>query len=117
MRCIWEGDLRRVVDNVKLCVIIENLHFWAMNHLRPWLSSCVDQWRRSIAEMDEEDDDTDSAESDSSSNFAFRRAATLEDFVEFSDNSEDSEEDWKGKESDETTDYESTDCEGTDCED
>jgi hypothetical protein len=87
MRCIWEGDLRSILDNVKLCVIIENLHFWAMNHLRPWLSSCVDQWRRSIAEIMNVDDvesdsaESDSAESDSSLNFAFRRAATLDDFL------------------------------------
>ncbi|KAF1828716.1 hypothetical protein BDW02DRAFT_209370 [Decorospora gaudefroyi] len=54
MQCIWEGSLRNVLDNVKLCVIIENLHLWAMNHLRPWLSSCIDQWKRSIDEFEAE---------------------------------------------------------------
>jgi hypothetical protein len=54
MRCIWEGNLRNVLDNIKLCVIIENLHFWAMNHLRPWLSGCIDQWKRSIDEFEAE---------------------------------------------------------------
>lgn len=54
MQCIWEGSLRNVLDNIKLCVIIENLHFWAMNHLRPWLSSCIDQWKRSIDEFESE---------------------------------------------------------------
>jgi hypothetical protein len=82
MRCIWEGNLQDAVDNIKLCVIIKNLHFWAMNHLRSWLSSCIDRWRRSIAVlMDEEDSASDSTGSGSSLNFAFKRAATLEDFV------------------------------------
>ena len=54
MQCIWEGSLYNVLDNIKLCVIIENLHFWAMNHLRPWLSSCIDQWKRSIDEFEAE---------------------------------------------------------------
>lgn len=54
MRCIWTGSLHNVLDNIKLCVIIENLHFWAMNHLRPWLSGCIDQWKRSIDEFEAE---------------------------------------------------------------
>ncbi|MCJ1326878.1 hypothetical protein MMC10_003544 [Thelotrema lepadinum] len=45
MRCIWQGSLTNVIDNIQLCVIIERLHFWALNHLRPWLSGCIDQWR------------------------------------------------------------------------
>jgi hypothetical protein len=55
MQCIWKGSLRNVLDNIKLCVIIENLHLWAMNHLRPWLSSCIDQWKRSIDDFQAED--------------------------------------------------------------
>lgn len=54
MQCIWKGSLRNVLDNIKLCVIIENLHFWAMNHLRPWLSGCIDQWTRVIDEFEAE---------------------------------------------------------------
>lgn len=54
MRSIWEGNLLNVLDNIKLCVIIENLHFWAMNHLRPWLSGCIDQWTRVIDEFEAE---------------------------------------------------------------
>ena len=54
MRCIWQGSLTDIVDNIKLCVILERLQFWAINHLRPWLSSCIDQWRRFIDSYDEE---------------------------------------------------------------
>ncbi|KAF2133831.1 hypothetical protein P153DRAFT_392475 [Dothidotthia symphoricarpi CBS 119687] len=91
MRCIWEGSLHNVVDNVKLCVIIENLHFWALNHLRPWLSSCIDQWRRSIrmmTKLEQQEKDI----SDMRKSFRSRRAATLDDFLA-SDSSDTSEED------------------------
>jgi hypothetical protein len=45
MKCIWEGDLLSVWDNVQLCRIIENLHYWIVRHFRPWISSCIDTWR------------------------------------------------------------------------
>ena len=46
MHLIWEGDLKDIIDTLKLCSIIERIHSWAMNHLRPWISSCIDQWGR-----------------------------------------------------------------------
>ncbi|KAF2686557.1 hypothetical protein K458DRAFT_415905 [Lentithecium fluviatile CBS 122367] len=116
MRCIWEGDLRVVLDNVKLCVIIENLHFWAMNYLRPWLSSCVDQWRRSIAEM--EDVESESAESDSSLNYSLRRAATLDDFLNQEDEDDvDSDIDEDDADYDNDEDYVDGDDDGDDGDD
>jgi hypothetical protein len=45
MKCIWEGSLLEVWDNVQLCRIIENLHYWIVRHFRPWISSCIDRWR------------------------------------------------------------------------
>ena len=44
MQCIWEGDIRRNLDTVQLCCIIENLQFWIVKHFRPWVSSCLDRW-------------------------------------------------------------------------
>ncbi|MCJ1433541.1 hypothetical protein MMC27_002904 [Xylographa pallens] len=44
MQCIWEGDIRRNLDTVQLCCIIENLQFWILKHFRPWVSSCLDRW-------------------------------------------------------------------------
>ncbi|ORX99675.1 hypothetical protein BCR34DRAFT_668413 [Clohesyomyces aquaticus] len=107
MRCIWKGDLSIIVDNIKLCVVIENLHFWAMNHLRPWLSSCVDQWRRSIAEVENaEVIDSDSEDSGSSSNFAFRRANTLDDLLNQDEGSDDDDDDSNDESSEEEDDDE-----------
>ncbi|MCJ1379285.1 hypothetical protein MMC17_002386 [Xylographa soralifera] len=44
MQCIWEGSIRRNLDTVQLCCIIENLQFWILKHFRPWVSSCLDRW-------------------------------------------------------------------------
>ncbi|KAF2438140.1 hypothetical protein P171DRAFT_437215 [Karstenula rhodostoma CBS 690.94] len=100
MRCIWRGSLLNVLDNIKLCVIIENLHFWAMNHLRPWLSGCINQWKRTIDEVREvEHTRSEAAKTTNKMNFALWRANTLdtcldqdEDYVH-NDDSEDSEDD------------------------
>ena len=48
MKCIWKGDLRNTWDAVQLCRIVENLHYWIVRHFRPWVSSCLDSWRRSL---------------------------------------------------------------------
>ena len=48
MQCIWKGDLRNTWDAVQLCRIVENLHYWIVRHFRPWVSSCLDSWRRSL---------------------------------------------------------------------
>ncbi|KAJ4349492.1 uncharacterized protein N0V89_008108 [Didymosphaeria variabile] len=110
MRCIWKGSLKNVLDNIKLCVIIENLHFWAMNHLRPWLSGCIDQWRRSTDEADKMENNRSQAAKSANKpnsgnkphnykpNFALRRANTLDTCLEQDsdyvpdDNSEDDSE-------------------------
>lgn len=78
-----------MVDSIKLCIIIENLHFWAINHLRPWLSSCIDQWRRSIEEGSDSEVESDTSEP----NFGLRRAATLENFLEHEQDTIDEEDD------------------------
>ncbi|KAF1966081.1 hypothetical protein BU23DRAFT_603781 [Bimuria novae-zelandiae CBS 107.79] len=94
MRCIWEGSLRNILDNVKLCVIIENLHFWAMNHLRPWLTSCIDQWRRSIEERE-----------DTESSFGkIGRAATWGSFVSRDDGHLDDDDSYEGSDGEEGSD-------------
>jgi hypothetical protein len=85
MRCIWDGSLQSILDNIKLCVIIENLHFWAMNDLRPWLSRCIDQWRRTIENMDNLEGfsavpKSTCRELNSSPGFALRRSNTLDSF-------------------------------------
>lgn len=94
MQCIWEGSLKSVLDNIMLSIIIERVHFWAMNHLRPWLSSCIDQWNRMIDEQDHatESESETSESSDEDTNFGFRRANTLDDFVD-KDDDEDEDED------------------------
>ena len=53
VRPIWKGQLTNVVHNVELCWIIERLHRWAIHHLRPWLSSCIDAWNIYVPEEDE----------------------------------------------------------------
>lgn len=45
MHCIWEGDLRRIWDTVRLCRIIENFHYWTVTHYRAWVSSCLSRWQ------------------------------------------------------------------------
>lgn len=84
MDCIWQGSLSSVLDNVMLSIIIDKVHFWAMNHLRPWLSSCIDRWRRMVVTQinlsDSESEDSDIGVEQN--NPAYRRAATLDSFIQ-----------------------------------
>lgn len=98
---MWQGSLFNVIDNIKLCLILERLHFWAMNYLRPWLSGCIDQWRRSSqlikdeqaydGEHEKEDSDEDNGgyfgtdDDNISIDGALARAMTLNFVVEESD--------------------------------
>ncbi|XXH01479.1 hypothetical protein Hte_007839 [Hypoxylon texense] len=43
---IWKGFMTTIVDIVKLEAILENLHTWATRVLKPWISHCIDQWKR-----------------------------------------------------------------------
>ena len=109
MRCLWKGSLLNIVDNIKLCAIVDRLHFWAINYLRPWLSGCIDHRRRSaqlirdegISQSDEEsvegaesgdDKDEDDDYDDDNGNYsdeddtitfrhALRRARTIDNFA------------------------------------
>ncbi|KAF2676867.1 hypothetical protein K458DRAFT_424366 [Lentithecium fluviatile CBS 122367] len=112
MQCIWRGSLRSVIDNVMLSVIIDRVHFWAMNHLKPWLSSCVDRWARFIEERQEEIDSRIEAEGghkaagsgDESPNFSFKRAATLDDFIDNDEQESDDEASYKAGTEDDSDD-------------
>ncbi|CZR54222.1 uncharacterized protein PAC_04105 [Phialocephala subalpina] len=53
MHCIWEGDLRKIWDTVRLCRIIENLHYWTVTHYRVWVSSCLSRWRCELSAIAE----------------------------------------------------------------
>jgi hypothetical protein len=44
MDCIWNGDVLKFVDIVKLEAILENLHTWAMRELKPWIARYIDMW-------------------------------------------------------------------------
>jgi hypothetical protein len=44
MTSIWTGDITRPSDIIKLEAILENLHTYAVNELRPWISSYIEQW-------------------------------------------------------------------------
>lgn len=44
MISIWAGSLTRPSDIIKLEAILENLHTYAINELRPWISSSIEQW-------------------------------------------------------------------------
>jgi len=45
MQCVWEGDIRWIIDTLKFLAILDNIKFWVVHHFRPWVSSCLDQWR------------------------------------------------------------------------
>lgn len=44
MRCVWQGNLHRTWDVLKLLRILENLKYWITSHYRPWVSNCIDSW-------------------------------------------------------------------------
>lgn len=44
MTSIWTGSITRPSDIIKLEAILENLHTYAINELRPWISSHIEQW-------------------------------------------------------------------------
>lgn len=66
MKCIWEGNLFQVWDVVQLCRIIDNIHYWMINHFRPWVSKCLDAWRLAHEDESEDEDSADSSEDDDS---------------------------------------------------
>ncbi|KAH8650544.1 hypothetical protein BGZ60DRAFT_534203 [Tricladium varicosporioides] len=88
MCCIFKGDLLSVWDTVRLCRIIENVHYWTVSHFRPWVSSCISRWKWAAREANDDNstwigrmadlrgqdsrlnsDDVQSLEGDSSENY------------------------------------------------
>ena len=45
MHRIWQGDLQNMIDALEFLSIVEKAHLWAVVHLRPWISNCIDEWR------------------------------------------------------------------------
>ncbi|KAF4970775.1 hypothetical protein FZEAL_9973 [Fusarium zealandicum] len=44
MRTVWNGDMTKLADIVKLQMILENTHTWAMRAFKPLVSSYLEQW-------------------------------------------------------------------------
>jgi nucleosome binding factor SPN SPT16 subunit len=109
MQCIWRGNLLNTLDNVMLSIIIDRVHFWAMNHLKPWLSSCIDRWDRIVEEGLKRLNSRPKAPSSGyeSTNFPLRRTATLDDFIEDDEQESDDEASYKADTEEDSDDSES----------
>ncbi|KAM0281283.1 hypothetical protein ACHAO9_010811 [Fusarium lateritium] len=45
MRSIWKGEMTELTDVVKLQMILDNTHTWAMRFFKPLVASYIEQWR------------------------------------------------------------------------
>ncbi|KAK9416275.1 hypothetical protein SUNI508_01692 [Seiridium unicorne] len=57
MSPIWEGRMTRVLDCLKLQVILENIHSWATRVLKPLISTYISHWRYQFPEESRPEDD------------------------------------------------------------
>lgn len=45
MQAVWKGDMTKLVDTLKLQMILDNVHTWAMRVFKPLISTYIDQWK------------------------------------------------------------------------
>ena len=45
MQCIWSGDIRKVWDAAQLRSIVDKVAEWFFYIYRPWISTCLEQWK------------------------------------------------------------------------
>ncbi|KAL9614707.1 MAG: hypothetical protein Q9167_000836 [Letrouitia subvulpina] len=50
MQCIWTGNIRNPWDAAQLCSIVDKVAEWFFYIYRPWISTCLDQWKASEAD-------------------------------------------------------------------
>ncbi|KAH7242729.1 hypothetical protein BKA59DRAFT_481243 [Fusarium tricinctum] len=45
MQAVWKGDMTELVDTLKLQMILDNVHTWAMRVFKPLISTYIEQWK------------------------------------------------------------------------
>ncbi|KAF5241411.1 hypothetical protein FAUST_3841 [Fusarium austroamericanum] len=44
MHAVWSGDMTKLMDTLKLQIILDNVHTWAMRVFKPLISTYIEQW-------------------------------------------------------------------------